>query len=146
MGKGHTRAQRMRWAHLTRSVPINEVATKAGVKRRTVQSWRTEFGITGGEVTVHSAVGRIRLVGDQAASGADARLTDAATATNEFDVEAEVHQATSRYIEQHGDWFHDEEGRQSDKKEMHEVISDWEGQHGPLTPQEKAEARAALGL
>ena len=26
MGKGHTRAQRKRWAHLTRSVPIDEVA------------------------------------------------------------------------------------------------------------------------
>ncbi|MDE0495497.1 MAG: hypothetical protein OXH54_16260 [Acidimicrobiaceae bacterium] len=146
MGKGHTRAQRKRWAHLTRSVPIDEVAENAGVKRRTVQSWRTEFGITGGEVTVHSAVGRIRLVGDQAESGAAARPTDAATGSNEFDVEAEVHQATSRYIEQHGEWFHDEEGRQSDKKEIREVISDWEGQHGPLTPQEKAEAQAALGL
>lgn len=146
MGKGHTRAQRERWAHLTRSVPIDEVAKNAGVKRRTVQSWRTEFGITGGEVTVHSAFGRIRLVGDQAGPGADARPTDVATVSNELDVEAEAHQATSRYIEQHGEWFHDEEGRQSDKKEIREVISDWEGQHGPLTPQEKAEARAALGL
>lgn len=146
MGKGHTRAQRKRWAHLTRSVPIDEVAKKAGVKRRTVQSWRTEFGITGGEVTVHSAVGRIRLVGDQAGSGTGAQSTGAAATASEGGLEAEVHQATSRYIEQHGEWFHDEEGRRSDKKEMREVISDWEGQHGPLTSQEKAEARAALGL
>ena len=62
------------------------------------------------------------------------------------DVDAEVLQAQSRYVEQHGEWFRDHEGRQSDKKEMREVISDWEGQHGPLTPQEKAEARTALGL
>lgn len=62
------------------------------------------------------------------------------------DVEEEVRQARARYLEQHGEWFRDQEGRQSDKKEMREVISDWEGQHGPLTPQEKAEARAVLGL
>ena len=62
------------------------------------------------------------------------------------DVDAEVRQARSRFIEQHGEWFRDQEGRQSDKKGMREVISDWEGQHGPLTPQEKAEARATLGL
>ena len=62
------------------------------------------------------------------------------------DVDAEVCQARSRFIEQHSEWFRDQVGRQSDKKEMREVISDWEGQHGPLTPQEKAEARAALGL
>jgi len=62
------------------------------------------------------------------------------------DVEEEVRQARTRFIEQHGEWFRDQEGRQSDKKEMREVISDWEGQHGPLTPQEKAEARAVLGL
>ena len=146
MGKGHTRAQRERWAHLTRSVPIDEVARKAGIKRRTVQSWRTEFGIIGGEVTVHSAVGPIRLVGDQAESGTGTQPTDAAAAASECGLEAVVHQATSRYIEQHGEWFRDAEGRQSDKKEIREVISDWEGQHGPLTPQEKAEARAALGL
>ena len=146
MGKGHTRAQRKQWAHLTMSVPIDEIAKKAGVKRRTVQSWRTEFGIRGGEVTVHSAVGGIRPVGDRAGSGTGTRPTDAEAASNEFDVEAEVHQATSRYVEQHGDWFHDEAGRQSDKKEISEVISDWEGQHGPLTPQEKAKARTVLGL
>ena len=62
------------------------------------------------------------------------------------DVEEEVRQARSHYLEQHEEWFRDRQGRQSDKKEMREVISDWEGQHGPLTPQEKAEARAALGL
>lgn len=69
--------------------------------------------------------------------------TMAAIAESEADFAAGK---ASRYIEQHGEWFHDQEGRQSDKKEMREVISDWEGQHGPLTPQEKAEARAALGL
>lgn len=60
-------------------------------------------------------------------------------------MDAEVRQATSRYVEQHHEWFHDAEGRQSDKKEMREVISDWEAQHGPLTPQEKADARSVLG-
>ena len=59
-------------------------------------------------------------------------------------MDAEVRQATSRYVE-HQEWFNDAEGRKSDKKEMREVISDWEGQHGPLTPQEKAEARSVLG-
>lgn len=62
------------------------------------------------------------------------------------DVDAEVRHGRSRYLEQHGEWYSDKERRQSDRKEMREVISDWEGQHGPLTPQEKAEARAALGL
>ena len=65
---------------------------------------------------------------------------------DESDMGAEVRQATSRYVEQHREWFHDAEGRQSDKKGMREVISDWEGQQGPLTPQEKAEARSVLGL
>lgn len=60
-------------------------------------------------------------------------------------MDAEVRQATSRYVEQHREWFHDAEGRKSDKKEMREVISDWEGLHGRLTPKEKAEARRVLG-
>ena len=146
MGNRHTRTQRERWAHLTKSVSIDEVAARAGVKRATVLYWRTEFGVRGGETTVHSIDGRLRLGRDQTGSGTDAQPTDASAVPDECDLEAEVRQATSRYIEQHGEWFHDQEGRQSDKKEMREVISDWEGQHGPLTPQEKAEARAVLGL
>ena len=146
MGNRHTRTQRRRWARLTKSVSIDEVATRAGVKRTTVLSWRTEFGITRDEVTVRPAVSQLRLGPDQTGSGTGAQPTEVLAISGECDMEAEVRQATSRYIEQHGEWFHDQEGRQSDKKEMREVISDWEGQHGPLTPQEKAGARAVLGL
>ncbi len=145
MGNRHTRSQRKRWAHLTKTVPIDEVAAKAGVKRGTVQSWRTEFGVTGGEVVVHSVAGRIRLDRGQTAAAADVQPTDARASADGCDMGAEVRQATLRYVEQHREWFHDAEGRQSDKKEMREVISDWEGQHGPLTPREKAEARTVLG-
>ena len=146
MGNRHTRTQRKRWAHLTNSVSIDEVAARAGVKRATVQSWRTEFGVTGGETTVHSIDGRFRLGRDQTVSSTGAQPTADSPAAVECDMEAEVRQATSRYIEQHGGGFHDQEGRQSDRKAMREVISDWEGQHGPLTPHEKAEARSVLGL
>ena len=72
--------------------------------------------------------------------------TRTAAISGACDVDAEVRDARSRFIEQHGEWFRDQEGRLSDQKEMREVISDWEGRHGPLTPQEKAEARVALGL
>ena len=146
MGKRHTRAQRKRWAQQTKTVSIDEVARRAGVKRRTVQAWRTEFGITGGNVAVRPVAGSIRLPHLQAGSGESDPQTDPAVASNDFDIEAEVRQATSRYIEQHGEWFHDQEGRQSDRLEMRDVISGWEELHGPLTPQEKAEARASLGL
>ncbi len=145
MGTRHTRTQRKRWAHLTQTVPIDEVAARAGVKRGTVQSWRTEFGVTGGEVVVHSAAGRIRLDRGQAATAAGAQPTRAPASPHGCDIGAEVREATLRYVEQHREWFDNAEGRQSDKKEMREVISDWEGQHGPFTPREKAEARTVLG-
>lgn len=146
MGNRHTRAQRKRWAHLTKTVPVDEVAARAGVKRATVRSWRTEFGVTGGEVVVHSAAGRIRLDRGQTGAAADAHPASAPASADGCDMGAEVRRAALRYVEQHREWFHDAEGRQSDNKEMREVISDWEGQHGPLTPREKAEARTALGL
>ena len=145
MGNRHTRSQRKRWAHLTRTVPIDEVAARAGVKRGTVRSWRAEFGVTGGEVAVRSAARRIRLDRGQTAAAASAQPTGAVAGADGCDMGAEVREATLRYVEQHREWFHDAESRQSDKKEMREVMSDWEGQHGPLTPQEKAEARTVLG-
>lgn len=67
------------------------------------------------------------------------------TSRDGCDMGTEVRQATLRYVEQHREWFDDAGGRLSDRKEMREVISDWEGQHGPLTPREKAEARTVLG-
>ena len=100
----------------------------------------------GGDLAAQSAARRIGSGNGQARSGDGARRADASAVSGECDLDAEVRQAASRYVELHGEWFHDQEGRQSDKKEMREVISDWEGQHGPLTPQEKAEARAVLGL
>ena len=145
MGNRHTRSQRKRWAHLTRTVPIDEVAARAGVKRGTVRSWRTEFGVTGGDVAVRSAAGRVRPDRGPTATAADVQPTGAPAGADGCDMGPGVRQATLRYVEQHREWFHDAEGRQSDKKEMREVISDWEGQHGPLTPREKAEARTVLG-
>ena len=145
MGNRHTRSQRKRWAHLSKTVPIDEVAARAGVKRGTVRSWRTEFGVTGGDVVVRSAAGRIRLDRGQTGAAAGTQPTSAPASPDGCDMGAEVRQATLRYVEQHREWFDDAEGRQSDMKEMREVISDWEGQHGPLTPREKAEARTVLG-
>ena len=145
MGNRHTRVQRKRWAHLTKTVPIDEVAARAGVKRGTVQAWRAEFGVTGREEVVHSAVGKIRLDRGQTGAVAGAQPTSVAASPDGCDMAAEVRQATLSYGEQHRVWFDDAEGRQSDNKEMREVISDWEGQHGSLTPQEKAEARTVLG-
>ena len=96
MGNRHTRTQRERWAHLTKSVSIDEVAAGAGVKRATVLYWRTEFGVGGGEIAVHSIDGRLRLGRDQTGSGTDAQPTDASAVPDECDMEAEVRQATSR--------------------------------------------------
>ena len=79
-------------------------------------------------------------------SHTDADPANASAIAYDGGIEAEVRQATSRYVEQHEEWFHDQEGRRSDKEEMSKVISDWERQHGPLTPQEKAKARSLLGL
>ena len=41
-------------------------------------------------------------------------------------------------------WF--QRVKRSDRREMRKVISRWEEEHGPLTAEEKAEAREALGL
>ncbi len=59
-----------------------------------------------------------------------------------FDVE----EAIARYLEQHEDWLNDHEQRQADREEMLKIVADWEQEHGPITPQEKAQARATLGL
>ncbi|WP_419913925.1 hypothetical protein [Candidatus Poriferisodalis sp.] len=110
-----------------------------------MRSWRAEFGVTGGEVAVRSAAGRIRLDRGQTGAAAGTQPTSAPNSPDGCDMGAEVRQATLRYVEQHREWFDDAEGQRSDMKEMREVIADWEGQHGPLTPQEKAEARTVLG-
>ena len=71
---------------------------------------------------------------------------EAATAANSWGAEIDIPKIIADYLEQHEAWFHDQEGRAEDRKAMLEIVADWEREHGPLTSEDRAEARAILGL
>lgn len=82
----------------------------------------------------------------QQASANDAQPEDASAATNTWGIGIDVEGSIARFVEQHAEWHYDEERRREDREAMLKIVADWEREHGPLTPEGKAEARAILGL
>lgn len=145
MGNRHTPDERKGWAQLSRSLTIDEVAARAGVKRETVMSWRSEFSIGDGGHPAVPPLARDPIKQDQRAPHTSSPPKEAPVVSAEPSLDHEVSQAIYSYLQQHRSWFNDEDARQADSIEMCQVIADWEAQHGPLTRQEKAQARAVLG-
>ena len=82
----------------------------------------------------------------QQGSAKDAQPEDAPAATNTWGIGIDPEGSIARYVEQHAEWYYDEERRREDREAMLEIVADWEREHGKITPEEKAEARAILGL
>lgn len=143
MGTRHSRAERRKWAVLTQTVAIEEVARRAGVKVETVRSWRTEFKITR-PVAADQPVASGLTLEREGLELDDEAGSPSFVLTGDSEMEADVHEALSAYLAQNQRWFEDTDQRRSDAEEMRKVVADWEADHGKLTRKERAEARARL--
>lgn len=144
MGTRHSRPERKKWARLTQTVSIQEVARRAGVKVETVRGWRTEFSITSGTAPDQQVASSLTLGREGLELDDDAGAPSIASLASENELESDVQEAVSAYLEQNQPWFQNADQRRSDADEMRRVVADWENDHGKLTRKEKAEARARL--